>query len=254
MRYAVAYKPKQTMSHKLSRSKLELFCRCQRCFWLEQRLRIKQPPIPPFLINIAIDTLLKNEFDQYRAKAEPHPLMVKFGVDAIPYDHPDLSKWRNAFDGIGYLDEQTNFYIYGGIDDVWINTLGQLLIVDYKATAKKAEITELGPKGGWHDSYRRQMEVYQWLFKQNGFSTSNTGYFVYANGIDSRQAFDDKVTFRTNVFPYEGHSDWVGKLLPKIKACLESEDLPKEDANCPYCQYAASRLQLTLKALKAKSS
>jgi 2-isopropylmalate synthase len=31
----------------------------------------------------------------------------------------------------------------------------------------------------WQDSYKRQMDVYQWLLRQNGLKVSNTGYFVY---------------------------------------------------------------------------
>ena len=246
------YKPGQKAPYKLSRSKLELFCQCQRCFWLEQRLKIKRPPFPPFLINSAVDALFKNEFDIYRAKAEPHPLMTKFKVDAIPYDHPDLDKWRNSFDGIQHLDESTNFLIYGGIDDIWINPEGQLLIVDYKATAKKKAVTQLDPKGGWHDSYRRQMEIYQWLFKQNGFTTSDTGYFVYANGLSNKRQFANKVEFEVHVFPYHGDSKWVAGLLPQVKTCLESDKMPDNDKTCVYCGYTAQRLKLTLEALRNK--
>ena len=244
------YQPGQTTLHKLSRSKLELFCQCQRCFWLEQRLQIKRPPTPPFLINIAVDTLFKNEFDSYRVKAEPHPLMRKFKVDAVPYDHPDLDKWRHTFTGIQHLDESTNLLIFGGVDDVWINALGELLIVDYKATAKKKPVVALGPKGGWHDAYRRQMEIYQWLFKQNGFTTSNTGYFVYANGISDKEEFANTVEFQTNVFPYHGDSAWVTDLLPDIKDCLESDEMPPNSSTCPYCDYTSQRLKLAIQALQ----
>ena len=229
---------------------MELFCQCQRCFWLEQRLHIKRPSMPPFLINSAVDSLFKNEFDIYRAKAEPHPLMTKFKVDAIPYSHPDLDKWRHSFTGIQHLDKSTNLLIFGGIDDVWINPLGELLIVDYKATAKKKPVTALDPKGGWHDSYRRQMEIYQWLFKQNSFTTNDTGYFVYANGIADKEEFANKVEFQTHVFPYHGDSSWVAELLPRLKECLEADQMPGNNPDCPYCGYVAGRLKLAFQALQ----
>lgn len=245
------YRPGQTEAYKVSRSKIEMFLRCPRCFWLDQRLKIKQPSMPPFLINSAVDELFKNEFDIYRAKGEQHPLQKKFKVDAKPFAHKDLDTWRHTFTGIQHLHEDTNLMIFGGVDDVWINPKGELIIVDYKATAKKKEITDLDPPGGWHDAYRRQMEVYQWLFKQNGFPTSDTGYFVYANGIQNNPRFDDKVEFRTNVFPYEGNSGWVDEEVKNVKKCLEG-DMPANDPDCEHCNYTAERLKLTLEALRTR--
>ena len=36
---------------------------------------------------------------------------------------------------------------------------------------------------------KRQMEIYQWLLRKNGFKVSDTGYFVYANGITDARSF-----------------------------------------------------------------
>ena len=55
----------------------------------------------------------------------------------------------------------------------------ELHIVDYKATSKDDEVNL---DAEWQDGYKRQMEIYRWLFINNGFKVSDTGYFVYANG------------------------------------------------------------------------
>jgi hypothetical protein len=34
----------------------------------------------------------------------------------------------------------------------------------------------------WQISYKRQVEIYQWLFKKNGFDVEDIAYFVYCNG------------------------------------------------------------------------
>lgn len=245
-----AYVPGQKTTYKLSRSKIENFIRCPRCFWLDARLKIKQPSSPPFLINSAVDELLKTEFDTYREKGKQHPWQIEFKVDAKPFAHENLNRWRHTFTGVQHLHEPTNFLIFGGVDDVWQNPKGELIVVDYKATAKTKEITDLDPAGGWHDSYRRQMEVYQWLLRGEGHKVSDTGYFVYANGIAKGDGFFNKVEFRTNVFPYKGSDKWVEPTLRKIKDCLESGDMPKEAPDCEYCAYARSRTELTLKALQ----
>lgn len=246
-----AYKPGQKDIYKLSRSRIENFIRCPRCFWLAQRLKIDQPSTPPFLINSAVDELLKTEFDGYRARGEQHPWQIEFEVDAKPFQHEHLDRWRHVFTGVQHLHEPTGLLIFGGVDDVWVNSKDELVVVDYKATAKAKEITDL-EDSKWHDSYRRQMEVYQWLLRGEGHEVSDTGYFVYANGIAKGKGFFNKVEFRTNIFPYKGSDKWVEPTLAKIKETLEA-DMPKESPDCEYCAYAKSRTQLTLDAIKKKT-
>ena len=167
-RYRTApYKPGQTTPYKLSRSKIEDFINCPRCFWIDRRLKISKPDTPPFQINKAVDELFKKEFDKYRNDKKPHPLMIQFKVDAIPYSHDDLDKWRENFVGVQYLDKETNLILFGAVDDVWVNKNGELIVVDYKATAKKSEVSL---DADWQISYKRQMEVYQWLLRKNDFN------------------------------------------------------------------------------------
>src|SRR3954467_5032899 len=94
------YKPGQAAPFKVSRSKIELFMQCPRCFWLDVRLKITRPSSPPFNINKAIDELFKKKFDSDREKGEPHPLMVKNKVKAIPFQHENLNTWRENFVGV----------------------------------------------------------------------------------------------------------------------------------------------------------
>lgn len=253
--YRGIYNKNASAPWKMSRSKIELFTQCKRCFWLEARRGIKRPSSPPFNINKAIDELFKKEFDIYRAKSEPHPLMTKFKVDAIPYSHKDLNTWRANFTGVNTNHEATNFHVFGAVDDVWVNPAGELIVVDYKATAKEKPVDSLRPKGGWQDMYRRQMEVYQWLLRQNGFEVSDIGYFVYATGTQDRDGFHDKVDFETIVFPYEGDSSWIERSLLSIKECLDNDKIPDVGTAamggaCEHCMYAKSRTQLTLEALQ----
>lgn len=251
------YIPGQTEVFKVSRSKIELFTQCARCFWLDGRLKITRPNGPPFNINKAIDELFKKEFDLHRAAGTQHPLQEKFKVQAKPFAHKDIDTWRANFTGVSTVHEPTNFHVFGAVDDVWVNENDELIVVDYKATAKAAEITELGPVGGWQDSYRRQMEVYQWLLRANGLKVSDIGYFVYANGDINADGFNDVIKFRTNVFPHKGSDKWVDKSLLAMKMCLEGDMPPVGMAAmggpCDYCEYARSRTELTLSALKSKN-
>jgi CRISPR/Cas system-associated exonuclease Cas4 (RecB family) len=250
--------PGQTEPYKVSRSKIELYMQCPRCFWLDVRHKITRPSSPPFNINKAIDELFKKEFDVYREQKKPHPLMKQFGVDAVPYTHKDLDTWRHNFTGVTTLHAPTNLHVFGAVDDVWVNPAGELMVVDYKATAKAEPVKALGPEGGWQDMYRRQMEIYQWLLRQNGFAVSETGYFVYATGNPGKDTFDGVVEFETHVFPHTGKSDWVEQTLRDMKTCMENDDMPAigtaaMGGPCEFCSYARSRTELTLRALHKKS-
>lgn len=232
---------------RLSRSKIDLFIECPRCFFLDNKLGTARVRGPSFTLNVAVDALLKKEFDVHRAKENAHPLMEAYGIDAIPYAHKDLDTWRENFEGIEYHDKATGFTISGAIDDVWVNPKGELIVVDYKATSKEGKIETLSDSP-WEDSYRRQMGVYQWLLRKNGFTVSDTGYFVYANANADNKAFDAKLEFDITVVPCEGSTDWIDETLPKIKACLESNEIPAAGPTCEYCPYreAAGKKLLAL--------
>lgn len=227
---------------KLSRSKIELFLKCPRCFYLDNKLGIKQPPGFPFNLNSAVDHLLKKEFDIHRVEGSTHPLVENYGLDLIPYDHPKIDEWRDNFKGVSYFHEPTGMTITGAVDDLWISREGELVVVDYKSTSKDETITL---DADWQKSYKNQMEIYQWLLRQNGFKVSNTGYFVYANGLRDREAFDGKLEFEVSLIPYTGKSDWVEGVIYDLHQLLNQNNLPKASEDCDFCQYrqVASRTE-----------
>jgi CRISPR/Cas system-associated exonuclease Cas4 (RecB family) len=235
------YNPKRKINlyssekpYRLSRSKIDLFLNCPRCFYLDRKLGVNRPPGFPFSLNSAVDILLKKEFDIHRAEKKQHPLMEHYGIEAIPFQHEDLEIWRDALRrGISYLHKPTNFLITGGIDDIWQNKNGELMIVDYKATAKEGEVNL---DAEWQIAYKRQMEIYQWLFRKNDFKVSNTGYFVYCNGDMDKEAFDSKLEFDVKIIPYNGDDSWVEKTIFEAKECLDG-NLPQPSSECDYCSY-----------------
>ncbi len=219
---------------KLSRSKIEDFLRCPRCFYLDRRLGVGKPAQLPFTLNSAVDHLLKKEFDIHRAKGEKHPLMEHSGVEAIPFSHPQLNEWRKNFVGIQYHHELTNFIITGAVDDIWVDKAGNLIVVDYKATSKDAPV---GIDAEWQQGYRNQMEIYQWLLRRLGFQVSPIGYFVYANGRRDRKAFDGKLEFDLTIIPYDGDDEWAEGAILEAHKCLMGDAAPESASQCEYCQY-----------------
>src|SRR6056297_649706 len=236
------YNPRRSSSYnyggknwRLSRSKIDLFLECRRCFYIDNKLGTKRPPGYPFSLNSAVDYLLKKEFDALRKNGEKHKIIKEYGVDAQPAKHPQLDEWRENFKGVQYKHEPTGVFISGAIDDLWINSDDEYIVVDYKATSKNEEITALDKD--WQDSYKRQMEVYQWLLKQNGYKVSDTGYFVYCNGVTDKKAFDGKLEFDITLIDYKGSTDWVEPKIKEIYNCLNSKEVPESSEDCDYCAY-----------------
>jgi len=220
---------------KLSRSKINLFMECPKCFYLDNKSGIKRPPGFPFNLNSAVDALLKKEFDIHRAKNKVHPLLKSYKVNLVPFQHELIDEWRENFKGVQFYHKKTGMTITGAVDDIWVDKKGLLYVVDYKATSKNADIIELDQD--WQISYKRQMEVYQWLLRQNGFKVADTGYFVYCNGKTDKKAFDAMLEFDVTLIAYKGDDGWIEKEIMNIHKCLNSNTIPESGGDCDYCKY-----------------
>ena len=229
------YKPDGEKPFKLSRSKVDNYVSCKRCFYIDRRLGVAQPPGFPFNINSAVDELLKKEFDQYREAGKPHPYMETVDRNLIPYKDDRLDEWRENFKGVQYHHEETNLIFTGAVDDLWIDTdTSEVVVVDYKATAKNSEVTI---DADWQQGYRRQMDFYQWLLRKNRLKVSDIGYFVYCNGDKQKPSFDQKVHFDVSVLEYKGDESWIEDTILDIKKLLDQGDVPNYSDDCDYCTY-----------------
>ena len=170
------YDPHTTQPFRISRSKVQLFLDCPRCFYLDVRLGIKRPPGFPFSLNSAVDALLKKEFDVHRENKTMHPYIKETGLNAIPYQHENLDLWRNNFKGVSCLHKRTNFetFLYdksnefyrieeidnwakselptGSTFEDFLPTQGTLVLFDSVSLPHEVQITKEGQRlalAGW---------------------------------------------------------------------------------------------------------
>ncbi|QQR49623.1 PD-(D/E)XK nuclease family protein [bacterium] len=230
---------------KVSRTKLELFLDCKKCFYLECKHGVRRPNSYSLALNNAVDKLLKKEFNLYRDAQKPHPLLLKYGLGRIvPLAHPSLLKWQNRYEGIQYAVPNTNIVLFGALDDVWIDVNSkELIVVDYKATSQDGAIS-FG--GQWQAMYERQLEVYRWLLRKNGHEVSEVSYFLYANAKNDADFFNNQLNFDLSLVPHcvQGDSGWIEGVVMNIFECLKSNIIPAACDGCQYCGYFSGRDQL----------
>jgi RecB family exonuclease len=242
---SAVYVPGQEEPYKISRAKIEDFIRCPRCFVLETKHGVKRPKSIPFTLNNAVDSLLKKEFDIYRTRAEVPPIVAAAGLDLVPFSHPDLEKWRENFTGIRYETEDGRFLVTGAVDDLWVDSNGVITVVDYKATGRPEAVTSL-PEGGFYDSYRRQLEIYQWLLRKNGFEVSDTAYWLYTTATQNQEGFNDELKFESNLVSHQGDTSWIKHTLESIYRNLNEPEVAGPGDDCDLCSYFDQRANLAI--------
>ena len=240
------YIPNQKSTFQLSRSNIQSYLECPRCFYLDTVLSIKRPSGLPLPINMAIDSILKNEFDHYRLNNTPHPEVEKFLHSSIkPYNGKEFVEWRK---GAKILHNSTNFEILGKFDDVWTNQDStELYLSDYKGGAVSAAGTS-----SLHQSFRNQMDIYFWIAKQLDSRFTNRSFFYYKKL--KKEKFMDDSKFITEIVEYMANDDWVEEVIAKIKICLDRDTPPDSHQDCKHCDYTSKNNSLisTIASLQVK--
>ena len=230
---------------KLSRTTVEKYLNCPRCCVLDKKFKIKPPSIP-FTLNIAVDNLCKHEFDYYRKKQKPHPILIQHGIDAVPFNHKDLEVWRNNYQGIRYKCTRNNYDFGGAVDDIWEKKNGDLIVVDVKATSRNNfDWLETFNRSEYAKAYKRQLEMYQWLLKKNGFQVADEAYLLYFNGKKNEEFFNNQLKFDVHLIKIDCCTLWVESKIIDTVNLLRSEIFPKASLNCEYCNYLKKRWQLS---------
>ena len=163
-RHTSIYSPGQSRPYKVSRSKLNDFLTCQRCFYLDRVVGIVSPSTPGWTLNETTDILLKKEFDLCRERQIPHRIFDKYNFSHIvPFQHEDMDKWRDSLHhGLKIQFKNSNIILHGGVDDIWLDrNENKLIVVDYKSQANRNEVNvDDYLSNVYHQGYKVQMDFY----------------------------------------------------------------------------------------------
>lgn len=214
---------------QLSPSSLNLYLECPHCFWLEKRQGIKRPPAYPYALNQAVDTLLKQEFDSYRAKGEVHPLILAHNIPARLFSNQDLlNQWRSNFAGIRFYDPGLEASLFGAVDDILEFSDGKLAPLDYKSTGSQV--------ANIYDRFQLQMDVYTYLLEKNGFLTPRKGYLAFYI-VDKENGFGDRLPFRKELHEIETNPSDIPELFKEAVLLLRKTAPPPHNPDCKYGQW-----------------
>ena len=213
---------------QLSPSSLDLFLECPCCFWLEKRQGIRRPPPYPYALNSAVDLLLKEEFDGYRRKQEPHPLLTAHNIPAKLFPNQDLlNQWRSNFSGIRYYDKDLDAVLVGALDDCLVNE-GKYIPVDYKT--RGFDITE-----GGESFYQNQLNCYSFLLAANEFKQPSYAYLIYF--IPREVKIGGSVIFSVEVKKVSTSIEAARKTFEKAALLLRGE-APTSHSECQFCSWS----------------
>ena len=225
----------------LSRTAWESFIRCKRCFYMERKLKIRSIGMPGYPINSRVDALLKEEFDIYREKQEPHPIFKKHNLNFVPFkmDREKLNDFRNNRKCVRAQSVKTNFIIYGAIDDLWLNKDNdEVVVVDYKATSNKYGVDYVNSKMAYHKSYLRQLDFYAYLLKLNKFKVFKTGYWFVCNAqYKDQKTFSGILNFKIDLLSYDVNTDYIENTLVELEKCYNGNKIPLPSATCDTCRW-----------------
>ncbi len=211
---------------KLSPNSLGLYLNCRLCFWLEKKWGIKRPQPFPYALNMAVDVLLKQEFDSYRARGESHPLLTINNIPAKLFSNQALlNEWRNNFKGIRYYDSNLDATIFGAVDDILEFAGGKLAPLDYKSTG--SAIAKI------YDRFQLQLDVYTYLLEKNGYQTPRKGCLAFYI-VDKENGFEDRLPFRKELHVIDTDPSEVEGLFAEAVNLLRGDAAPTHSEDCEY--------------------
>ncbi|MFA5856692.1 MAG: PD-(D/E)XK nuclease family protein [Candidatus Pacearchaeota archaeon] len=216
------------MSYKLSPSALSLMKDCPRCFWLHHNESKKRPDsIFPSLPS-GMDSILKKHFDKFAEKGTLPPELrkEKACLDCRLYDDfSQLKIWRSNFKGVSYTDKVGNI-LHGAIDNLLVKGR-KFIVLDYKTRGFPL-------KDDTHHHYIDQMNLYNFLLRQNGHSTEDFSYLLFYHPKEVLET--GEVMFNTDLVKVKSSAEDGEKLWKNALKCLEGP-CPEKHGECEWCGF-----------------
>ena len=175
-----------------------------------------------------MDRLFKKHFDSFREKGLLPPELN--GVNAKLFSDMELlNVWRNNRKGIRYEDADGNV-ISGAVDDVLVSGK-KLIVLDYKTRGFALKETT-------HEMYAHKMNVYNYLFRKNGYETEDFYYLLFYHPIEMKNT--GEVIFQSDLLKLPVDIKAAEKLIKDAIHVLQSP-MPNSSEDCAFCVWFSTQ-------------
>jgi len=215
--------------YKISPSSLNLMLECPKCFWLQLVKKEKRPDTPFPSLPSGMDKVLKEHFDRFMEKGELPPELreQECANDGCKLfnDKEKLKIWRSNFKGIEITDKSSNILLHGAIDNI-LKKGKKLIVLDYKTRGFPV-------KEDTHKHYINQMDLYNFLLRENGYETEDYTYLLFYH--PNRVNETGEVVFNTDLIKIKTDPKRGEKVFKQAIKILQGNE-PKASKECGFCK------------------
>lgn len=211
---------------ELSPTRLNLLCDCPRCFWVRMCRGTSRPEKAFPSIVAGVERELRTVLDQHRdAGTLPHVLRESRLDAALVTDREFLSNCRTWQNEPTVHDDASGAVLRGAMDDLLKRPDGSYVPLDYKThNAAPDEV---------HPAYRRQLECYAYLLRENDYPTADFGLLLYLYPTSSAAG----VRMNADLHWVPLRLDRPQTLMQRATTVL-SGPVPDYTEDCEFCSWA----------------
>lgn len=219
----------------LSKSALDVFQECARCFWLAKNAKLNQPKKPfPSILN-AIDGVMKNLVERYLESGIKIPYLSD--TELVPYpDRAKVEKFRSwqSFQRLVSVDGVA-IKAWGEIDDLLVNSAsGVVTPWDFKSKGAP-------PEAGYCEKYNQlQADLYHLLLEGQNLKCSGVARFTYVWPV-LNPIGEITLAFQNVTMPTDPKN--AMDILAAATKCLAGK-MPPAGNGCLFCGYVERRKEL----------
>jgi hypothetical protein len=266
------------MDIRLSKSQLDKFCSCPRCFWLHHRQKLDQPDMISSKVWKGVERIAQAHYQEHReARTTPPALIGKVPEGAIPVQFDEEQMKALRYWGKGLPFKVDGITVTTALDDMlqwqfndnpeykypYTGDKTRYAVIDYKSKSK------LTDEAATLDLYRNQADVFDLACNENGYHTDGVVYFDYwspmqVEGAEAPGSYENGTTLQlwaSQVIAVRADHERIKTLIRAAAACIEG---PLPDPNirvvigkrggrkvegCPVCAYVLD-YEKTIEAMK----
>lgn len=218
---------------QLSSSSLSIFESCPKCFYNDRNLKLKRPEGIKSGLPIAIDKIIKEQFDAYRGKLPPSLQGDDRLNGFVLYDAPELKKMQHWKSNPLKMTDENGNTIVGAFDDLLYNpTTDQFAFLDFKSSGKERD------EAFGKQYYQKQIDIYTQFFIEAGRKVADFAVLLFFWPEPSENGF---IQFKSKPVFLKPEPSAAVELFRRAMLCLDAKIVPPSGEDCEYCKFAFER-------------